>query len=220
MGVYLANSKSSCYSSDMDSIPCDIVLLPSDELAEKLIQVSGTLGTQSPLFTLDGVSFYPHASLYMTQLKRDDLDKVKELLSGIASNVATLNLTASKYDQAMGFFDAEYERTKQLDELQKVVIDAINPIRDGMREKDKARMLEATGLARENFEKYGYAPVGELFRPHATITRFANEGTTDTSLLPNPAYLSGQFTHLGLFEMGDNGTCIKEIARYTLCLNS
>lgn len=200
----------------MESIPCDIVILPSDELAQKLIAASGALCTQSPLFTLDGVSFYPHASLYMTQLKMDDLDKAKELLSGIAGNTAVFTLTASRYDQIMGFLDAEYERTEQLDGLQQAVIDVINPIRDGMREKDKARMLEATGLARENFEKYGYKSVGELFRPHATITRFADEGMTDVALLPDPAYFSGQFTRIGLFEMGDNGTCIREIASYNL----
>ena len=200
----------------MDSIPCDIVILPSDELAQKLITASGTLAAQSPLFTLDGVSFYPHASLYMTQLKLDDLDKVKGLLSDIAGTTAVLNLTASRYDQTMGFLDAEYKRTEQLDDMQQSVIDAINPIRDGMRDKDKARMLEATGLARDNFEKYGYKPVGELFRPHATITRFADEGTTETALLPDPVHFSGQFTRIGLFEMGDNGTCIREIASYNL----
>ncbi|MBC7708088.1 DUF1045 domain-containing protein [Polaromonas sp.] len=200
----------------MESIPCDIVILPSNELEQKLITASGTLSAQSPLFTLDGVSFYPHASLYMTQLKLGDLDKVKELLSEIASRTSVLNLTASRFDQTMGFLDTEYELTEQLDGLQQAVIDAINPIRDGMREKDKARMLEATGIARANFEKYGYKPVGELFRPHTTITRFADEGTIDIALLPDPAHFSGQFTRIGLFEMGDNGTCTREIASYDI----
>ncbi|HYH75770.1 MAG TPA: DUF1045 domain-containing protein [Candidatus Saccharimonadales bacterium] len=200
----------------MESIPCDIVLLPSDELAQKLITVSGTLAAQSPLFTLDGVSFYPHASLYMTQLKVADLDKAKGLLRSIADNTAAIDLVSWKYDQTMGFLDAEYQRTEQLDGLQQAVIAAINPIRDGMRQKDRTRMLEATGVARENLERYGYQPVGELFRPHATITRFADNATTDIALLPAPAHFSGQFTHIGLFEMGDNGTCIREIARYSL----
>jgi 2'-5' RNA ligase len=193
----------------------DIVLLPSDELAQKLIAASRSLATQA-LFTLDGTSFYPHVSLYMVQLKSTDLEKVKVMLSDIASDASILDLTASKYNQTRGYFDVEYERTEWIDTLQQTVIDAINPMRDGMNEEDALRMQEATGLARENLEKYGYKPVGELFRPHATITRFANEGTTDITVLPDLTHFSGQYTRIGLFEMGDSGTCIREIASYNL----
>jgi len=96
------------------------------------------------------------------------------------------------------------------------VISAINPIRDGLRENDKARLMSATGELRENLEKYGYRGVGELFRPHMTFTRFANGRAIDVSSLPDSHEFSGEFLTLGLFEMGDNGTCVRKIAEYKL----
>lgn len=201
----------------MTSIPCDIVILPTTDLARRAIVTSQQFAQQhDTLFTLQEKTFVPHASLYMTQLKVSDLDKVKELLSDIAARTSLLTPTTTGYDQAEGYIDADYERTDELADLQMAVIDAINPIRDGMREKDKARMLTATGEARENLEKYGYRGVGKLFRPHLTLTRFTNGEPIDTATLPDSHQFDGQFVELGLFEMGDNGTCARLIATFNL----
>lgn len=200
----------------MNSVPCDIVLLPNDELAQKAITLSAALQTYAPLFQLSTTGPFPHASLYMTQLKVADLDKVKELLQAIATQTPTLDLLTIGYDQAEGYVDANYARTAILGKLQMEVVHAINPIRDGMREKDKARMLTLVGQERENLEKYGYRAVGELFRPHITFTRFANGQSIDTADLPQSSDFNGRFTKIGLFEMGDNGTCAREIATFEL----
>lgn len=200
----------------MNSIPCNIVLLPNTDIAQKAIVASRQLATLGSLFTLKDGEYFPHASLYMTQLRVADLETVKELLSAIAAQLSPLALTATRYYQAKGFIDAEYKRTATLDDLKMKVVEAINPIRDGMREKDKVRMQTATGKARENFEKYGYPNIGELFRPHITLTRFAETEPKDALELPPIETFNGQFTKLGLFEMGDNGTCVRKIAEFEL----
>lgn len=203
----------------MTSIPCDIVILPSDELANRAVAMSADLQKFNSLFQLSPTGPFPHASLYMTQLKVDDLEKAKEILASIAANTSLLDLTATRYDQAEGYIDADYARIDLLNQLQMTVVEAINPIRDGLRENDKARLLTTTGKVRENLEKYGYRGVGELFRPHMTFTRFADGQAIDTSVLPRPSEFSGQFIKLGLFEMGDNGTCIRKIADFNLGAN-
>jgi hypothetical protein len=200
----------------MNSLPIDIVLLPTDDLAQKAIAVSELLQKYDALFKLSSTGPFPHASLYMTQLKLEDLDKVKELLAAIAAVTPALDMTATGYFQAEGYLDPDYERTDQLARLQMDVVNAINPIRDGMRVKDRARMLEATGLVRENLEKYGYRGVGELFRPHMTLARFTDGKKIDTSILPSSQSFSGRFVKLGMFEMGDNGTCARKIAEFDL----
>lgn len=202
--------------SNISSLSCDIVILPADTLAHKAISLSGQLTQRGTFFTLKENTCFPHASLYMTQLKVSDLDKVKSILANIAANTSRFDLATTGYDQAEGYIDAGYARTDTLDRLQMSVVEAINPIRDGMREKDKVRMLTMTGAARENLEKYGYRGVGELFRPHLTFTRFTNSQLIDTSPLPDPSEFSGQFVKLGLFEMGDNGTCVRKIAEFEL----
>lgn len=196
----------------MSSIPCNIVALPSDDLAQRATQLSIDLSQHGVHFTLKDGSFYPHASLYMTQLKIADLGKVEALLADIADKTPKLDLSAMNYSQTMGYVDAEYARTAALDNLQAAVLEAINPIRDGMHEKDKPRMEAATGKKREYFKLYGYPNVGELFRPHLTLTRFTNEEPIDAGDLPEIRNFSGTSLKLGLFEMGDNGTCVRKIA--------
>lgn len=198
----------------MQSIPCDVVLLPNPELSQRVItfsaQLSATYGTVSTLHA-DGP--VPHASLYMTQLKVSDIARVQEILADIAARTPVFNLIANGYWLDSRYFDADYKKTDALADLQMAVINAINPIRDGMREKDKAKLLEAEGLARENLETYGYPAVGELFRPHMTLTRFADERLTMGAIeKPNAQVFAGAFDRIGLYEMGDNGTCVRRIA--------
>ena len=123
----------------MSSLPCDVVILPNDELANKAISASQKLAPLGGLFTLEIGKYFPHASLYMLQLKEDDLERVKDLLTEIANETPIFNLNASKYEQKEAFVDVEYTRNEQTDSLQRKVVTALNPIRDGMREKDMKR---------------------------------------------------------------------------------
>ncbi len=58
-------------------------------------------------------------------------------------------------------------------------------------------MHSATGLALANFQNYGYKYVGELFRPHITLTRFKEEQPQAEKLLPNLSVFSGEFSKIG-----------------------
>jgi 2'-5' RNA ligase len=198
------------------SIPCDIVALPSDELAAKAILASKKLESLGSLFSLEIGKYFPHSSMYMLQLSTDTIEQVKQLLADIAHETKPLQLEASGYYQKEGFIDAGYTVSDELRNLQEKVLSVINPLRDGMREKDKARMVEATGLPLKNYQDYGYKYVGELFRPHITLTRFSEEQPTAEQLLPDLSEFNGTFTRIGLFEMGDNGTCIREIGSWEL----
>lgn len=200
----------------MDSIPCDVVLLPSDELAENAIKASVLLEPYGSLFTLELGKYFPHASLFMLQLRQADIAQVQELLGDIAKEFQSLQLKAERFYQAQCYVDVEYGKNEQLIQMQQSVVNTLNPIRDGMREKDKARMAEATGLALANFQKYGYKYVGELFRPHITFTRFNEEQPDAEKVLPLITSFDGSFTKIGFFEMGDNGTCVRKIADFNL----
>ncbi|HSD55715.1 MAG TPA: DUF1045 domain-containing protein [Candidatus Saccharimonadales bacterium] len=196
-----------------DSLPCNIVLLPSDDLAELAIEMSRSLRGEK-LYELSRDTLAPHLSLYMTQLKVTDLDEAKALLSGIATRTRTFNLAAINYGAEEGYFEVGYRRTNALDALQQSVVTAVNPIRDGMRVKDKIRMESAVGIALENFKKYGYPNIGELFRPHISFTRFSHAVRPDVR--EDFSKFSGVFSRLALCEMGGNGTCTRIIAAFSL----
>lgn len=87
----------------MTTLPCDIVLLPGDELAQKAISASQLLREYDPLFTLQIGAFYPHMSLYMFQLNEDGIPEVEAVLARIAQGYTTLNCTATEYKLGEGF---------------------------------------------------------------------------------------------------------------------
>ena len=140
------------------SIDCDVVLLPDEELAARAIEASRKLAPLGTLFTLREGEFYPHVSVYMLQLKDSDLPRAKKIIAGVADQTDKFMLQAIKYYQTHNFFDCEYQKTEALSKLQNSVIGLLNPVRDGMRDKDKERMAEATGVALENFKRYVKLP--------------------------------------------------------------
>lgn len=195
--------------------------MPSSELATKTIEASKLTKQYESFFTLEDGKFYPHMSLYMFQLNEGDISRVEEVLANIAKDTATVSARATTYRLGEGFgvgyVDPEYEITDELSSLQHRVKEAVNPIRAGMRESDVKKMQDAEGLKLVNLQKYGYPAVGDLFRPHITLTRLKEHNPKVLELLPQDvSTFSGVFDRLGLFEMGENGTCIRKIVEFTL----
>lgn len=207
--------------SESQTIPCDIVLLPNEEQSKLAIEASQLLSRQGSLFTLDNQNFYAHVSLYMFQMGIDTQDACIAALRQIAeqNDVQQLEQDGYFYQDSgfgKGYVDVAYARNGEADSLQESVVNVFNNLRADMRESDKQKMTDATGLKLENLQKYGYPAIGELFRPHVTLTKFPAEIEPDLTVLPPSAIFSGEFTRVGLFEMGPNGTCIKKIAEFNL----
>ncbi len=205
----------------MTILPCDVVLLPSQELATKAINASRQTKEYESFFTLEDGKFYPHTSLYMFQLNETDISKVEVVLTNIAKSTRAVAARATAYRLGEGFgvgyVGPEYELTDELSTLQDKVIEAVNTLRAGMRESDVRKMQDAEGLKLENLQKYGYPAIGDLFRPHITLTRLKDHNPKVLEALPQDvSTFNGVFDRLGLFEMGENGTCIRKIAEFPL----
>jgi 2'-5' RNA ligase len=120
-------------------------------------------------------------------------------------------------------FEVAYDKSLSIELLQKEIVTALNPIRDGIRQKDPVGHVlqdwipQTSGEIRENFDAFGYDEIGNFFRPHITLTRFKQRNfQVANSLLPPLNVFNGVFTTLGLFEMGQNGTCIRKIEQWEL----
>lgn len=194
----------------MTSIPCDIVLRPSSAIKDLAIKTSGELSDYGTLFTLKEGEYFPHVSLYMVQLNLDTIDNIQNALEKIARSTGPISLTAKDFHQENGYIDIEYERNQIIDDLQNTVLDAINPLRDGLRKKDEERIKTSTGVELENLQKYGYRSVGSKFAPHVTLTRFTDPGTKPTIQTAAQKF-DGEFASIAVFEMGDNGTCVRQL---------
>lgn len=208
-------------SSQPPTLPCDVVLLPDSPQAELAVQASRALTSQGSLFTLDNRQFYAHASLYMFQMDAASQDDCIAALRQLASETSVQQLDQGGYfyqdaGHGKGYVDVTFERNDEVDALQARVVAVFNELRAGMRESDKQKMADATGTKLKNLQEYGYPAIGELFRPHITLAKFPVDVEPDLSVLSSAADFDGTFTRLGLFEMGQNGTCIRKIAEFGL----
>jgi len=201
---------------DVPASPYDIALIPSEDLAQLAIAASEDLAWLGTRFTLRDGQVFPHLSLYMANLREADIDRVKEILANLASTFPSQQLTAAAYALNRGYIDVEYTNADTLDKLKMSVIHAINPLRDGLLDHDRSSLSELTGLALENVQTYGYKYVGKLARPHMTFTRFVDENAKHVGTLPDVHAFSGSFPKLGLFALGENGTCIRKLAEWQL----
>lgn len=207
--------------SKQGTIACDVVLLPRVSQAKLAASQSQKLAPQGSLFTLDNQHYYAHASLYMFQMNLSHQQECIAALQHLAHSSGTQTLQEEGYyyqDQGFGkgYVDVSFARNKQADLLQDRIVKTFNDLRADMRESDKQKMTDATGLKLENLQKYGYPSIGELFRPHITLTKFPAEIEPDLSTLVPATEFTGEFDRLGLFEMGPNGTCIRKIAEFEL----
>jgi len=191
----------------VESKPYDIVLLPEPTITKRAVQLSRTIEHQGTYFTLGKNEYFPHVSLYMLQLNTEGLREAEVYLETIVNNTETVEGQADAYHYEKGYFDIEYRKTTELTDLQDKVVEKLNPIRDELRAKDKERLLTTTGEEKANIEKYGYRNVGKLFAPHLTFTRFKDAEINSLNDLPPTESFSGTFVALGIFEMGDHGTC-------------
>jgi hypothetical protein len=139
----------------------------------------------------------------------------------VTADNGPLELSTTHYGGKRGYINASYETPAELSRLQEQIISGVNPLRDGLTPEEETLLKTATGQKKENIEEYGYKSVGELFVPHLTLTRFIDPTTVaEPDSLPPLSDFDGQFSEIGLFEVGEHGTCIREIARFALVGNN
>ena len=200
----------------MESKPYNIVLLPEKLLNDRFITASKTLEKFGAIFTLTNTDFFPHLSLYMLQLHEEGLAATCKFLQVYSTEIIKQSLTPKCFHYENEYIDVEYERTGILSEIQNKIIELLNPVRIGLREKDQLRLQTATGTERENLLTYGYRSIGLQFFPHVTLTRFKTEQKETIGQLAAIESFEGIFNRIGIFQMGDNGTCIREVASWQL----
>lgn len=199
------------------SFICDIALMPADELSIRATDLSDRLFASDTYFRLSSSGPFPHVSVYnMVRLRVSDIESLNSAIKNITSGISPFELRADRYEQSYGYLDANYVRTAALEAFQMRIVDAINPLRNGLREKDEKQLLQAKGVLRENLKKYGFRGAGSLFRPHLTLTRYAGDKVIDVAFLPPVESFNGVFCKLGVFEVGDHGTCIRKFHEFIL----
>lgn len=195
----------------------DVVIVPSSVVKKRAVELSRSLKKHGGLFVLNERLYSTHVSLYMMELPLKNLSEVRKVLKDIASNQKVFKLNPLLWHQSLnGYIDVEYKKTTPLANLQRKIIGELNPLREGLlRQKDITRLKTAKGLEKQNIQKYGFRSVGRKFEPHLTLTKLKAYKPEATPRISSKR-MSFSATEIGIFYLGEHGTCKKLVAKYKL----
>ncbi|MDP9844854.1 hypothetical protein J2853_004065 [Streptosporangium lutulentum] len=210
----------------MSDLPVyDAVLLPGADVNARSVRMSEWCTELAPTeFVLRADGLYPHISLYMANFASAQLGAVLEELGQVSERTSEIPLEADRFaGNDQGMFELFYRKTEAITRLQEEIIAGLDPLRVGLRERDPVgrvladHRLVAPPVARANLDRHGYDEIGELFRPHITVTRFQRrDQRVPPDLLPPAESFDEVYRTLALCVMGEHGTCTEVVETFEL----
>jgi hypothetical protein len=195
----------------MKRLAVDIVLLPSNPMADRVIEVNRELVRRcGGEITLDRKNCFPHISLCMGVLKGKDLPAVSEILERIGMDSPPLNLTATRLTanpdakgEPVSCF--EIRKTRALVRLHETIMNKLGPF---LTYKVTEEMLFSPPPISEGtlrwIKTYPGKSAFRNFRPHIT----AGFGNADP--IKHPIRFIAP--ELALCHLGNHCTCRKILA--------
>lgn len=155
----------------------------------------------------------------MIRLPLRNLNRVQKELEKIVKDLKPFPVTSYRYKYIAKVWVAiMYYRNIHLRKLQKKVIDAINPLREGiLREEDRKEMNTFPLRYKRMLEKYGFLRVLKEYHPHITLTKLPNQ-----LALPRMGtklkWEDHSFTvnKLAIYISGEHSTCRKLIKSFNI----
>ncbi|WP_019630316.1 hypothetical protein [Actinomadura atramentaria] len=201
----------------------DAVLLPPADVNTRSAELSARLsGTAETEFVLRTDGPFPHLSLYMANFPAERLGAVLAELRAIGAATPPVVLAGDRFaGNEHGMFEIFYRKTDAVTRLQHAVLARLDPLRTGLRRRDPVGRViadhrrTAPPVAAANLDRYGYDEIGELFRPHITVTRFRDPALAPADA-PPPESFSAVFPALALCVMGEHGTCTEIVEAFDL----
>ena len=194
----------------------NIAIIPPPALAKKAIGVSERFGRRGGLFVLDNRNFFVHLTLYMFGAPKKSLGEIQVALDQLSTNEPALKLRTLKHRFDDGWVHVAFRRSRNITGLATRVIEIVNPLREGViRARDKEKFNQYTKEEQKNLDRYGFISVGDLYIPHITFTKMPK---LEPDIFSDIATDDYSFTaeRIGLFELGEHGTCRRLIREFEL----
>ncbi|MEK7173374.1 MAG: 2'-5' RNA ligase family protein [Patescibacteria group bacterium] len=202
-----------------ESTSLNIEISPPAGISQRAISVSQAFKSRSSLFVLDNKNYFPHISLYMTEFPLENIKEISKNLKQLASETKPFIIESTGYKQDNdGYIYVSYQISLKIKKLQTDIVKLLNPLRRGLiRKNDKLRIRlgKYSKAQQKNVQLYGYRGVGNEFNPHLTFAKLETFDKTALSLIPKYDF-SFEASKIGLFYLGDYGTCHKPIKIFNL----
>ena len=159
-------------------------------------------------------------TIYMARFSRSKIDAVREILSATVAIFEEVILDHNGYYVTpINYYEISYAKDLRLERMQEVIAKNLHMLRyapgDPIIENYFGNYV---GDTKKNAEVWGYDLIGDLYRPHVTLTRFPAKSRIDPQVpLPeSPDDLSFPLSSIGLFRADDMGAARELISEWKL----
>jgi 2'-5' RNA ligase len=199
----------------------NICILPEGDTAEQCVELSKRLASPDTLFTLDGVTKFPHMTVYMARFPSDSVANVEGALSEVLKNMLPIECHHSGYFLTGGnYVEVSYEKTSDFMSLHENILDAVKDLRATPGEPvEESYFAPYTSQQKKNTEETGYDLAHELFRPHVTLTRYRAGGApaeVPESVTASGMDLTFSAKKIGLYLADENGAVYELVRSFEL----
>lgn len=167
----------------------DVVLYPPAPIRARAIAINKQLVAKGGLFSLGSKTRVPHITLYVARFGKAEMTGVKETLKRLVTRIPVFQAQATGYALDRTWAHMRYRKDAHLIELRRALIDAMR--------------------AHHPYDR------NHSFVPHITLSKFERLPPRVFDSLPSDN-MSFTATHIGLFELGEYGTCKKQIGIFPL----
>ncbi len=197
-------------------IALNIVYLPDEPTRNKTIELSQKLAARLPTeYILNPKNPLPHITIYQGLFPIKNQEKVKEVIKQIASQIKPFEITLTEFviGVVKSFVWWNCLKTSRLAQIQKVVVEKANPLREGL----IPEVIKTYQVSIE--EKNQIKKCGSIISPpHITISRLKNpdDGEKVLKILGEGEHSVFRVDRIALGHMGDHGTVTGIIESFPL----
>jgi len=184
----------------------DIVILPSKEISDYAIKLSGELARYKTKWILGKESFIPHISLYHIAIKPKNFDAFVAEIRKTIKNFSPGYLKTTVIEPSLLIFD----KPTWIQKLQLKVIRNTLKYYDWDYGTDKYWHLNYLPLKMRKIgarfiKKYGTPLMGVNFRPHISLASFT--GNSPKPKIKKAKRFRFKPTHIYIYELGPSHSC-------------
>lgn len=195
----------------------NFAIIPPKGISEKAIGMSKEIANHGSLFVLDGIGLFPHVSLYHVGFDPQNLPEIIQRTAEALKTARPFRLISDSYRAVEGvWIDVSYEKSDDIMRLHTAIIDATKDLRFGKgKENDCENFRDLSEERKNNLLACGWSEAFGLFSPHLTFSKLREKHGEILQILPQEDF-SFLVDRIGLFELGDYGTCTKLIHEFRL----
>jgi len=195
----------------------NVALIPPAHITALVCHYSHQLKEFGGSFEVDNASHIAHLTVFMARMQDSAGATILDSVDALLRHQPPLHLMQSGYFMTPGrYYEVSYQRSAEVLGFQHEFVKRLAPLRFS-----PGRPIRETYFGQYNIRqrlnaiRYGYDLVGQLFRPHITLTRFPEPPTRPLPPPPDQdlSFLGDRF---GVFRADHLGAARVKIAEFAL----